>query len=119
MNKQQVLTFALAFAAGALIALAVRSARHDPYAAPAVEAAPVTVEAPAAGHDHGNTVPPADAKPVNTVCAICGMEVDPKLPTALYQGKVIGFGCKRCPAEFAANPDTYGPAALENRVVDE
>jgi YHS domain-containing protein len=119
MNRQQVVTFALAFAAGALIALAVRSARHDPYAAPAVNAAPVPSEAPAAGHDHRKAAPPADAKPVNTVCAICGMEVDPKLPTAVYQGKVIGFGCKRCPAEFAANPETYGPAALENRVVDE
>lgn len=65
---------------------------------------------------------PADAsavadQPVNTVCAICGMEVDPDLPTATYQGKTIGFGCRACPPKFKADPDKYGPAYLRNEVI--
>lgn len=47
------------------------------------------------------------------------MKVNPKLGTALYQGKVIGFGCKTCPAKFAADPDRYGPAAIAGQVVEE
>jgi YHS domain-containing protein len=46
------------------------------------------------------------------------MEVDPDLPTAEYQGKTIGFGCKACPPKFKANPDNYGPAYLRNEVVE-
>ncbi len=123
MNKKHLITFAVTFVAGAILALAVRSARHEPYAAPAPAAeapapAPAQPADPHAGHSQSPTRPPADAAPVNTVCAICGMPVDPKLPTTLYQGKVIGFGCKRCPAEFASNPDAYGPAALANQVVE-
>ncbi len=64
------------------------------------------------------TAPVTDA-PVNTICAICGMPVNPKLPTATYQGKTIGFGCKACPPKFAAEPERYGPAALKNQVVEE
>lgn len=121
MIKKYLLTFALTFIAGAILALAVRAARHEPYAAPAAaeETPPATQPAdPHAGHAHAKSEAPADAKPVNTVCAICGMDVDPKVPTAMYKGKVIGFGCKRCPAEFAADPDRYGPAALANKVVE-
>ena len=55
-------------------------------------------------------------QPVNTVCAICGMDVDPKLPTATYQGKTIGFGCKMCPPKFAKDPDRWGPLYLKNEV---
>ncbi len=54
---------------------------------------------------------------VNTVCAICGMDVDPTIEPATYQGKLVGFGCRMCPPKFAREPDLYGPAALENRVV--
>jgi YHS domain-containing protein len=114
MNKNHLI-FAVTFLAGALTALAFRTAHHDPYATPE----PATLSQPAeSGHVHQNAAPAADEKPVNTVCAICGMDVDPKLPTARYQGKVIGFGCKKCPAEFAAHPDKYGPAALKNQVVE-
>jgi YHS domain-containing protein len=49
---------------------------------------------------------------VNTTCAICGMPVDPRFPTATYQGKTIGFGCRMCPPKFAAEPERYGPAFL-------
>jgi|APTNR8051073442_1049403.scaffolds.fasta_scaffold00025_80 hypothetical protein len=119
MNKNYLI-FAATFVAGALAALAFRAARHDPYAAELpTEPAPMSQPAET-GHVHtaAAPAPASDEKPVNTVCAICGMDVDPKLPTARYKGKVIGFGCKKCPAEFAAHPDTYGPAALENRVVE-
>ena len=60
---------------------------------------------------------PASDQPVNTVCAICGMDVNPKIPTVQYQGKTIGFGCKMCPPKFKADPDRYGPAYLRNEVI--
>jgi YHS domain-containing protein len=74
---------------------------------------------------HGSAAPAAPAPvpevaasaPVNTVCAICGMDVDPKLPTSVYQGKTIGFGCKMCPPKFKADPDRYGPYYLRNEVI--
>ena len=55
--------------------------------------------------------------PVNDVCAICGMKVDPQLETLEYQGKTIGFGCKLCAPKFKADPDRYGPAYLKNEVI--
>jgi hypothetical protein len=96
--------FIVCFLLGALVTLALRTARHDPHAQ--VGIAPQSI-AP-------TSVPVA----VNTVCAICGMAVDPEIPTALYQGKAIGFGCKACPPKFAAQPQRYGPAALANQVVE-
>lgn len=68
--------------------------------------APAATGKPAAGTE----------KPVNTVCAICGMEVDPKVPTAQYQGKTIGFGCRMCPPKFKADPERWGPLYLKNEV---
>ena len=112
MNKH-LLIFLATFAACAMVTLAIRAARHDAYASPT----PAPTVTPAPEHQHASAA--AEAKPVNTVCAICGMKVNPKLGTALYQGQVIGFGCKACPAKFAANPDLYGPAAIERRVVEE
>ncbi len=127
------------FVAGALIALVARAAFFAPHAN--AEAAPVgggdyapmvtNTLAPAnsaakpaapvadehAGHGAPKTSARADAAtgaPVNTVCAICGMPVDPKLPTAQYQGKTIGFGCKMCPPKFAKDPDRWGPLYLRN-----
>jgi hypothetical protein len=69
---------------------------------------------PHAGH--------AAAKPgatVNTICAICGMDVDPSIKPATYRGQLVGFGCRMCPPKFARDPDRYGPAALENKVVND
>ena len=71
---------------------------------------------PHANHGTAATTAASD-KPVNTVCAICGMDVDPKLPTMEYQGKKIGFGCKMCPPKFKADPDRYGPLYLRNEVI--
>lgn len=90
--------------------------------APKAGAASAPTATPAAADPHAGhgapAAPTAEAgKPVNTVCAICGMEVDPKLPTMQYQGKTIGFGCKMCPPKFKADPDRYGPAYLRNEVI--
>jgi YHS domain. len=117
--------FLATFALGAVIALSVRAARHNTSDHPA----PAQTAHTAHAHEHTaaesktpnpepQTAPAATATPVNTVCAICGMDVDPDLPTAEYQGQTIGFGCKACPPKFKANPDKYGPAALRNEVVE-
>jgi len=58
------------------------------------------------------TAPPpqaaqASVKPINTHCAVDrDDEVDPKV-TYLYQGKVIGFCCDKCIADFKKDPDKY------------
>jgi hypothetical protein len=78
----------------------------------------VAAQPDSAHNDHAKAeATPAATKPVNTVCAICGMDVDPKIPTAEYQGKTIGFGCKMCPPKFKAAPDKYGPSYLRNEVL--
>ena len=91
--------FLATFALGAIIALGARTASHQPEAAKS-ELSDLKSQTP-----------------VNTVCAICGMAVDPKLPTMTYQGKVIGFGCKMCPPKFQAEPDKYGPSYLRNEII--
>jgi YHS domain-containing protein len=127
--------FLAAFVASALIALVVRATMFQPHDSheghpaaggdyaqmvsnpltPPTE--DVTAANPHAGHGAPATPIADSGKPVNTVCAICGMEVDPKLPTMQYQGKTIGFGCKMCPPKFKADPDRYGPAYLRNEVI--
>lgn len=141
---RSIFTFFAMFVVGAVVALVARAAL---YRAPAITPPPVAeyqpmvanrptataaspspaarpseaptenAPAPGANHDHGATAAPK-GKPVNTVCAICGMEVDPKLPTAEYQGKTIGFGCRMCPPKFKADPDKYGPYYLRNEVIN-
>ena len=84
------------------------------------KAAPAPTSATPAKHEASSPAAVADAsadKPVNTVCAMCGMDVDPSLPTAKYQGKTIGFGCRMCPPRFAKDPDRWGPLYLRNEVV--
>lgn len=139
--KRHVFIFLGTFIAGAVIAFGARAALHDPHAAPqqatpvAAEAARAPAPAPApAGHagahdSHAASAAPAtpapeaapavdDSKPVNTVCAICGMKVNSKIPTETYQGKKVGFGCAACPPLFRADPDKYGPSALRNEVLE-
>lgn len=82
---------------------------------------------PHAGHadrpKKDQPAPPANAKQaqktVNTVCPICGMDVDPKLQPAEYKGKLVGFGCAACPPKFKRNPDKWGPSALRNEVLED
>ncbi len=134
---KSIFLFLGTFALGALIALGARTALHDPHAghdttaatttrgdyaplvkntppapatSPSSPPTPSTATDPHAGHT-------AAKKPVNTVCAICGMKVDPSLPTMEYQGQTIGFGCKMCPPKFVAEPDKYGPFYLRNEVI--
>ena len=135
---KSIFTFLATFVLGALIALAARTARHDPHAghdtagatttrgdyAPMVNNSPPphsqisnpkspipTAADPHAGH-------PAAKTPVNSLCAICGMKVDPSLPTTEYQGQTIGFGCKMCAPKFKAEPDKYGPSYLRNELIN-
>lgn len=133
---RNVLLFLGTFVAGALIALVARSAMFEPHAEhanPATSggeyASMVTntlAPANAASSDadphatHHSSAPASTSdQPVNTVCAICGMDVDPSLPTAEYQGKTIGFGCRMCPSKFKADPDRWGPYYLRNEVVQK
>lgn len=122
MTTKNILTFLGTFVAGALLALVARAALFNPHdAAPATTATAAVATADShAGHAAAPMAAKskAKAKPVNTVCAICGMDVDPALPTAEYKGQTIGFGCAACPPKFAKNPDRWGPAALKNQVVE-
>ena len=108
---RHVLLFLACFITGAVAALAVRTARHQPHRVLPPTAAAPALSSPATAPN------PAQGTPVNTTCAICGMPVDPKLPTATYQGKTIGFGCRMCPPKFKAAPDKYGPTYLRNEVI--
>jgi hypothetical protein len=94
-------------------------AGHGKVAQPALAPAATPEKAPAPAADphagHGAMKAPAT---VNTVCAICGMDVDTNIKPATYQGKLVGFGCRMCPPKFAREPDRYGPAALRNEVVE-
>lgn len=130
---RHIITFIATFSVGAVVAFATRAAMHQPHTevtahTSAEHAAMVNnaltsqkAAAPAAtGHEgHATAAAPAQTPdaPVNTVCAICGMDVDPKVPTLEYQGKKIGFGCKMCPPKFKAEPDKYGPYYLRNEVI--
>ena len=105
---RHIVIFTVCFLFAAVVTTALRAAGHDPYVA-----ATPAVSAPAV------QAGPATTVPVNTICSICGMPVDPALPTAVYQGKTIGFGCRACPPKFAKEPDRYGPSALLNRVVED
>jgi YHS domain-containing protein len=132
---KSILLFAVTFAAGAALALGARTVLHtsDSVETPSPVAA-VAVPPTAAGtHDPAQpketaapkkdpAAPAAKAAPapkaVNTVCPICGMDVDPRLKPAEYKGHLVGFGCRACPPKFAKEPDRYGPAALKNEVVE-
>lgn len=138
---RQALVFIVAAGVGALLALVVRSTLHRPYDQAAEPTTPTHEQhQPAAppnapSHEHHQPTTPvtppattpadphaghadhtkAGGQPVNTICAICGMDVDPELPTATFQGKVIGFACGKCPPRFAKDPERYGPHYLANR----
>lgn len=128
---RHLIIFAACFLLGAGVTAAIRTVRHNAYeghqgshtvaSATTVDAQARQAAPPEADPHAGHAMPgaPAAGVPVNSICAICAMPVNPKLPTATYQGKTIGFGCKACPPKFAAEPERYGPAALKNQVVEE
>lgn len=118
---RHLLVFILTAGIGALLALAVRSAWHQPYAAPTTEpgghdqpAPPAKAPGEPAADPHADHASKPAGKPVNDICAICGMKADPKL-TATYREQLIAFGCKACPEEFSADPERYGPHFLKNQ----
>ncbi len=43
----------------------------------------------------------------NKVCPISGDDVDAKITTVKYEGKVYGFCCSDCDKMFSANPTKY------------
>ena len=105
---------------------------HAPVHLPAEPSTPASALAPVTAPKPSASAPPAPVgaldlsgilalKPgkdtVNTICPVCGFEVDPTLPTSTYHGLVVGFGCRpnRCKEKFDAEPERYGPAALANR----
>ena len=47
------------------------------------------------------------AKIVNTICPVMNEEVDAKVTTVTYKGKVYGFCCKSCIKKFANDPEKY------------
>jgi YHS domain-containing protein len=124
---RNIFIFLGTFVAGAAIALIVRAGAFSPHAGHEGHPAgggdyAAMVSNPLGGDARSATASTAPAKaaaakPVNTVCAICGMPVDPSVPTVEYQGKTIGFGCKMCPPKFKADPDRYGPIYLRNEVI--
>jgi hypothetical protein len=134
---KSIARFLATFVLGALLALGARTALHDPHAdhdtagatttrgdyAPMVKNSPPVPPAASSPPSHPTPAPAAPATaarpgtPVNSICALCGMKVDPTLPTMEYQGQTIGFGCKMCPPKFQADPAKYGPAYLRNELI--
>jgi hypothetical protein len=122
---RQLFMFALAVGAGALLTLAVRSALHRPYdvKSPELPAPTLPQSAPAAPEKKTTVDVQADhattplAKPVNALCSLCGMDVDPEIPSAIFNGQTIGFACLKCPPKFAQNPARFGPYYLRNEKV--
>ena len=54
------------------------------------------------------TQPTTKPVAVNKFCAVeQDDEIDPKVPTIVYKGKVIGFCCEDCAPKFLKNPEKY------------
>lgn len=45
-------------------------------------------------------------KPVNTCCPVSGAPLNPKY-SIVFEGRVIGFCCNKCPVEFWADPEKF------------
>jgi hypothetical protein len=78
----------------------------DAPAAAALEAEPApkfTSEAPIPGAAPAAAV---SLEPVNTVCPVSGAKVDRKY-LVVFEGRVIGFCCNKCPTEFWADPEKF------------
>jgi YHS domain-containing protein/mono/diheme cytochrome c family protein len=71
----------------------------------AVAAASTETE-PAIQLTHEAPLAEGPGPPVNTVCPVSGKPVDPRYKL-VHDGRVIGFCCPNCPAEFSAHPEKY------------
>lgn len=49
---------------------------------------------------------PAEQRPINTKCPVSDSPVNPKY-TVTHEGRVIGFCCPNCPAQFTADPTKF------------
>lgn len=106
---RHLIIFGLCFTLGAIVVLIARAAFHQPYAAPA----PMPTATP-------SPTPPPEPQPmatnvINTICPVCGMDVDPEFPAQAWKGKLVGMGCGACPSKFKAAADHYGPYAERNQ----
>lgn len=68
--------------------------------------------------DHGTA--PANAGDPNaaignTICPVCGMEVDAELASIPTPQGLVGIACPPCIPKIRRAPDRYGAAALTNR----
>ena len=63
--------------------------------------APIPGAAPAAA-----PAAAASLEPVNTVCPVSGAPVNKKY-LVVFEGRVIGFCCNKCPGEFWADPEKF------------
>jgi YHS domain-containing protein len=123
MKMSDIALLLISFLIGGLCALVARSALHKPYEQPMTmpsaeqerKSAAMTDQSDHASHaGHQTKNHPVTSPTINSICSICGMDVDSEVPTAQYQGKTIGFGCRKCPPLFAKDPDRYGPFYLKN-----
>jgi Planctomycete cytochrome C len=48
----------------------------------------------------------ASLEPVNTACPVSGAPVNKKF-LVVFEGRVVGFCCNKCPAEFWADPEKF------------
>ena len=63
--------------------------------------APIPGAAPAAA-----AAAPASLEPVNKTCPVSGAPVNKKF-LVVFEGRVIGFCCNKCPTEFWADPEKF------------
>jgi YHS domain-containing protein/mono/diheme cytochrome c family protein len=68
--------------------------------------AAVLPEAPAPSADAIAAAVAAALRPMNAMCPVSGKPIDPKF-AVVHEGKVIGFCCEHCLADFAADPAKY------------
>jgi YHS domain-containing protein len=87
---------------GEELAIVVKPAESKPAAKPAEKAN----KKPAAAAASAVTAAPAGAKPVNSVCPVSGKPVVAE-NVLLYEGKVVGFCCDKCPKAFTKDPAKY------------
>jgi YHS domain-containing protein len=80
---------------GEELAIVVKPAETQPTAKPAAAAAAGAV-----------TAAPAGAKPVNSVCPVSGKPVVAE-NVLLYDSKVVGFCCDKCPNAFKKDPAKF------------
>jgi YHS domain-containing protein len=87
---------------GEELAIVVKPAETKPAAKPAEK----DNKKPVAAAASAVTAAPAGAKPVNSVCPVSGKPVVAE-NVLLYEGKVVGFCCDKCPKAFTKDPAKY------------